>query len=325
MEKDSQLRILCLYQILLRYSDMDHPLSTRELIERMEEEYKIRMHRTTVPKYIELLNESGIEVMKLRSREKKYYLGDRLFELPELKLLVDAVQSSKFISERKSSDLISRLASLTSKANAEKLKRNLYVVSRVKPDNEKCYYIVDAINEAINRSKRVSFLYTDYNVKKERILKNNGRPYIISPYILIWDSDFYYVLGFSHDDRGQVKTFRVDRIYRQPEILKEDAAPVPESLDLEKYTQEVFRMYDTGEPREVSLLCENSLMKHLIDHFGLDVKTEITDESHFRAKVRVCASPTFYRWVFGWGGKMRIEKPDDVKKEYRQMIETVRK
>lgn len=204
---------------------MDHPLSTWKLMERMEEEYQIRLHRTTVSKYIELLNESGIEVMKLRSREKKYYLGDRLFELPELKLLVGAVQSSKVIPKRKSRDLISRPVSLTSEANAEKLKRNLYVVGRVKPDNEKCYYIVDSIN----RSKWVSFLYTDYNMEKERVLRSNG------------------------------------------------------------------------ESEEVSLLCENSLMKHLIDHFSLDVETEITDESHFRAKARVCASPTFYLRVFGWG------------------------
>ena len=139
MENDHQLRILYLYQILLRHSDV-----TKELIDMMETYHQIKLHRTTIPKYIELLNAGGLEVMEIRSREKKYYLNDRLFELPEVKLLIDAVQSSKFISAGKSQVLISKLMALTSEANAAKLKRNLYVTGRVKSDNEKSYYIVEA-------------------------------------------------------------------------------------------------------------------------------------------------------------------------------------
>ena len=278
METDHQLRILYLYQILLRHSDVDHPVSTKELIDMMETYHQIKLHRTTIPKYIELLNAGGLEVMEIRSREKKYYLNDRLFELPEVKLLIDAVQSSKFISAGKSQVLISKLMALTSEANAAKLKRNLYVTGRVKSDNEKSYYIVEAINDAINEGKRISFYYTDYNTQKERVLKNDGLPYVISPYALIWDGDFYYVLGLNHG-RNQINTFRV----------------------------------------EVSLLCENSLMKHLIDHFGLDVETETVDDNHFRARVLVCTSPTFYRWVFGWCGRMKIESPAFVLDEYHRM------
>ena len=198
MENDHQLRILYLYQILLRHSDVDHPVSTKELIDMMETYHQIKLHRTTIPKYIELLNAGGLEVMEIRSREKKYYLNDRLFEPPEVKLLIDAVQSSKFISVGKSQVLISKLMALTSEANAAKLKRNLYVTGRVKSDNEKSYYIVEAINDAINEGKRISFYYTDYNTQKERVLKNDGLPYVISPYALIWDGDFYYVLGLNH-------------------------------------------------------------------------------------------------------------------------------
>lgn len=318
MESDHQLRILYLYQILLRHSDVDHPISTKELIDMMETYHQIRLHRTTISKYIELLNDSGFEIMEIRSREKKYYLNDRLFELPEVKLLIDAVQSSKFISKDKSQELISKLMALTSEANAAKLKRNLYVTGRIKSDNEKGYYIVEAINEAINDGKQISFYYTDYNAQKERVLKNEGRPYIVSPYTLVWDGDFYYVLGLNHA-RNQVNTFRVDRISKQPVILDETAAPAPESLNLADYSREVFRMYDTEKPVEVSLLCENNLMKHLIDHFGLDVDTEIIDGSHFRARVLVCTSPTFYRWVFGWCGRMKIEGPPSVLEEYRRM------
>lgn len=319
MESDHQLRLLYLYQILMRHSDVAHPVSTKELIDMMKTYHQIKLHRTTIPKYIELLNASGVEVMEIRSREKKYYLNDRLFELPELKLLIDAVQSSKFISTNKSQDLICKLLSLTSEANAEKIKCNLYVTGRVKSDNEKSYYIVDAINDAINREKRISFYYTDYNAQKERVLKNGGKPYILSPYVLIWDGDFYYVLGLNHS-RNQINTFRVDRISRQPDILDEAAVPAPASLNFADYSRKVLRMYDTLEPVEVTLLCENRLMKHLIDHFGLDIETEIVDDSHFRTKILVCTSPTFYRWVFGWCGRMKIENPVSVLEEYHQMV-----
>ena len=318
METVHQLRILYLYQILLRHSDADHPVSTKELINMMETYHHIKLHRTTIPKYIDILNTGGLEVMEIRSREKKYYLNDRLFELPEVKLLIDAVQSSKFISAGKSQELISKLMTLTNEANAAKLKRNLYVTGRVKSNNGKSYYIVEAINEAINSGRRISFYYTDFDVHKERILKNGGLPYILSPYAMVWDGDFYYVLGLNHA-RDQVNTFRVDRISRQPDILEDAAAPAPENFNLSDYSQEVFRMYDTEKPMEVSLLCDNSLMKHLIDHFGMNVETEIVDDGQFRAKVLVCTSPTFYRWVFGWCGRMKIESPVSVLEEYRRM------
>lgn len=320
MQNDHQLRLLYLYQILLRNTDADHLLSTQELMNLMEAQHHINLHRTTISKYIEQLNSSGFEVMEIRSREKKYYLDDRLFELPEIKLLIDAVQASKLITPHKSQQLISKLMQLTSKPNAEKLKRNLYVTGRVKSDNEKGYYIVEAINDAINMGRRISFYYTDFNAQKERVLKNDGKPYILSPYALIWDGDFYYVLGLNHA-RDQLNTFRVDRISCQPEILNEQAAPAPGDLNLADYSREVFRMYATEEPVAVSLLCDNSLMKHIIDQFGMEVETEIVDANHFRAKVKVCASPTFYRWVFGWCGKMRIESPVSVFDEYHKLIE----
>ncbi len=152
------------------------------------------------------------------------------------------------------------------------------------------------------------------------MLRNNSEPYVVSPYALIWNEDYYYALGFNHRS-GKVNMFRVDRIYQQPKILDEAAVPKPDNLDPQAFIRKVFRMYDAADAVEFSLLCKNYMMKHVIDEFGIDVETETVDDGHFRTKVMVCASAMFFRWVFGWGGKMKIEGPADVLTEYRRMAE----
>ncbi len=319
MEHESQLRILYLYQILLRYSDPDHPISTNDIIQMMDEQHQIKMHRTTVPKDIAVLNSCGIEVEEIRSRDKKYYLGERTFEVPELKLLIDAVESSRFISDRKSEELIQKLKEIASDKDAEKLKRNIYTTGKVKTTNRKVPYIIDAINDAINTGRQISFKYIEYNAEKEQVLRNDGKAYVLSPYSLIWNGDYYYVVGYSHM-RNHIESFRVDRIKSQPRILKKAAMPMPEDFNISEYASEVFRMYDTDKPVPVTLLCENELMKYVIDQFGMDVDTQIVDEDHFEAHVNVCTSYTFYAWVFGMHGEMQILAPSSVKEEYREMV-----
>ncbi len=196
MQNETSLRVLYLYKILMRYSDVDHPLSTNQILQYFDSMYGIRMHRTTVLKYVELLCSSGIDVVEIRSRSKKYYVNDRTFDLPELKLLIDAVQASRFISAKKSEALVEKLTSLASEESKEELRRNLINTSKVKSENEKTYYIIDAINSAINSGKKISFYYTEYDEQKNLIIKNGGKPYCISPYSLIWNGDYYYVVGF---------------------------------------------------------------------------------------------------------------------------------
>lgn len=319
VENDTRLRILYLYQLLLTQSDENHPLTTKQITDKMEELHGIHMHRTTVPSDIALLKAAGFEIMAERRQAWNYYLSDRTFSLPELKLLIDAVQSSKFITEKKSKVLIEKLISLTSETNADKLKRSVHITGRVKSDNEKGYYIVDAINDAMNAGKKISFLYFELDGKKKQVLKNEGRPYTVSPFDLIWDGDFYYMTGYC-DERDSVRTFRVDRIKKQPEILDAPAACKPDDYDVAKYTTEVFRMFATDEAVEVTLLCDNVVMKSIVDKFGMDVKTKSVGSDHFRVKVKVCAGPTFYRWVFGSGGKVKIEGPESVKEEYKEML-----
>lgn len=317
-ESDMRLRILYMYQLLLKYTDQDHPLTTNQIRALMEKEHGLTMHRTTVSSDVELLNYAGYPIHVKRSRANKYYLEEGQFQLAELKVLIDAVESSKFITEKKSAELVEKLTRLTSETNAEDLKRHLYPSGRVKSGNEKGYYIVDAINSAINSGKRISFLYTDYNMKKQQILRNEGNPYTVSPYALVWNGDYYYLVGWYHE-KERMNTFRVDRILTQPTVLKEDAEPQPEDFDISKYTREVFRMYDTQETAEVTLLCDSSVMRGIIDKFGEDVRIRARDESHFAATVSVCPSPTFYGWVFQWGGLIKIEGPADVKEGYFEM------
>ena len=319
---DIRLRVLYMYQLLQKYTDVEHQLSTNQIRIIMEKEHGISMHRTTVPGDIEMLKAVGIDVHVRRSRQNRYYLENSYFELPELKILIDAVESSKFITEKKSHILVEKLMKLTSETSAAKLKRNLHTSGRVRSGNEKGYYIVDAINVAINIGKQISFYYTDYNVRKRKILRNNGNPYIVSPYTLIWNGDFYYLVGWDHE-KEKMRTYRVDRILKRPDILIEDVLPVPEDFDVARYTREVFRMYDNEETKKVTLLCENTVMKGIIDKFGMGVTVKKVDVDHFRARVKVCTSPTFFSWVFQWGGKIQIESPGDVLNEYIEMAKKV--
>ena len=322
---EGRLRILFLYQMLLRESDENHTLSTQEIMRRMEAEHGITMHRTTIPKDVDLLRQVGIDVRSERRRALHYYIPEGPFTIPELRLLIDAVLSSKFITEQKSKALIEKIIGLTRPLNSDKLHRAIHATGKAKSENEKGYTIVNVINEAIFSKHKLSFYYYDYDNRKKHVLKNGGVPYTVSPYDLIYDGDFYYMTGFC-DERDEVRTFRVDRIEKTPELLTEDAAKRPKDYRVERYTQEVTRMFSTEETVEVTLLCEAELMKAVIDHFGLSVRTKPVGENQFCATAKVCPSPTFYRWVFGWGGKMQIERPQAVKEKYMQMLyEEIRK
>ncbi len=278
------------------------------------------MHRTTVPKDIDLLRAAGFEIIGERKRAWEYYLADRKFSVPELKLLIDAVQSSKFITEKKSESLIEKLISLTSETNADKLKKSVHITGRVKSENEKGYYIVDVINEAINAGVKISFYYSELNGKKKEVLRNDRKPYTVNPFDLIWDGDYYYLTGYC-DEREAVRTYRVDRIKKQPELLKEKAVKKPKGYNVSKYTTEVFRMFSTDEAVDVTLLCDNCCMNDVVDKFGKKVKISSVGEEQFRTMVKVCTSQTFYRWVFGSTGKIVIEGPVEVRNAYKKMLQ----
>lgn len=180
------------------------------------------------------------------------------------------------------------------------------------------YYIIDAINDAINAGKQISFQYYDYTGLKKKVLKNKGEVYKLSPYKLLWCGDYYYVLGYS-EKKSKVINFRVDRIASKPEILDKDIIPMPDDFDIENYTKEVFFMF-SGEKVLVDLRCDNSLMKTMVDRFGEDVTTLAYDMTSFRVQTEVSASPTFFGWVFDFNGKVQILAPESLKEQYKQML-----
>ena len=245
-------------------------------------------------------------------------MASRLFDLPELKLLIDAVESSKFITEKKSRVLVEKLTTLTSKNHAVDLKRNISIADRVKAGNEQIYYIMDALNDAINKGVKVRFLYYEFTAGKRKKLKNEGEPYVLSPYTLTWNGDYYYVVGWS-DKHEKVATFRVDRIYQIPEILPDDAVPKPKKFSIGEFAEKAFQLFDSKHAF-VDLICENSMMNTVLDHFGNKVKPRQLDKDHFSVSVEVSISPTFFAWIFEFGGRIQISGPQEVIDSYKELV-----
>jgi len=320
MDNDSKLRPLYLAKILHERTDEEHYLTTAQLIQILEEEYGIKAHRQTIKAEIELLKQFGLEIEEIKSTQNRYNLYGRTFDTPELKLLIDAVESSKFITSTKSKELVGKLSGLASKHTSAQLTRNVSCEGRIKPGNERIYLIVDTINEAINSNRKISFQYFQYNVRKEQKLKHNGEPYVITPLNLVWNGDYYYMLGV-YDYKQKLGSFRVDRIAKCPVIIDEQGTPAPDNFDIDEYINTTFRMYNS-EHVEVELICDNDLMDAIIDKFGEDVTTYANDMTSFRAVVNVAVSHIFYSWIFGFGGKVKIKSPTEIKEKYAQLLKT---
>ena len=313
--KYSKARLLTLVKMLYEKTDDQHSMNTFEILEYLKSQ-KIHSNDKTLRRDMALLAELGFDVIVDRSKPNRYHIGDRGFDLAEVKLLIDAVASSRFVTENKSRELGEKLAKLASENQRPLLIRHIHATNRIKSDNPENFYNVDIVNEAINSKKKIAFQYTEYNKFKDKVFRNHGEVYELSPYALFWNEDFYYVVGWS-DKHGNVSVFRTDRLSK-PEILDEDAVPEPEDYDLEKYSKQIFEMY-SGEEEDVVLECKNEFMKYIIDRFGEDVDAEPISRTTFETRVRVALSPTFYAWVFTFGGGIRIVSPEKAVDEIVQM------
>lgn len=320
MDNDSKLRLLYIGK-MLQNTDEAHPLTNAEMMQILEDKYGMTTHRTTIPSDIDLLIKSGMEIEVIESKPKKYYLNDyaRTFSLPELKMLVDAVASFKFITKKKSDELIEKIITLGTPSNVPSLKRNLWPEGRIKQENERIYFNIEAVNQAINEKKKIAFQYFQYDVRKEQKLKHNGESYKFSPYALVWNGDYYYMVGLSEKHDG-IGTFRIDRLAKTPQILDEDAIPMPENFDIAEFTNGMLRMYN-GERCDVELVCDNSVMDAIIDKFGIEAKTYAYDMTSFKLEVNVAVNHVFFGWVFGFGGLVKIKSPENIRQQYIEMVQ----
>ena len=314
MKNESQQALLLLRQYLYQQTDEQHPASVTDILA-FWQQHGIQAGRKSVYTDIELLQNAGMDIVCVKSSQNRYFVGQRLFELPELELLVDAVESSRFITEKKSTALIKKLGHLTSTAQAEQLNRRIYMGGTPKPENEGIYYNVDTIHNAVQKKQQITFRYFEYTPKKEKILKHDGYKYRFSPYAMIWNRDCYYAVGWS-EKHGKIAQFRVDRM-TAVEPLEQTAVQTPD-FDPAEYVRKVFGMYPDNLCT-VELLCDNEVMRSVIDRFGENVQTETVDEQHFRATVEVAPSPPFFSWVFTFSGKIRIVSPAAVLEEMRDM------
>ena len=301
----SNIRIIELLRFLYQQTDEAHAGTVSEMIEYLKSK-GIPSVRQTVYTDLEALDTAGIDIVQIKSTQNRYFIGSRIFEYPELKMLVDAVASSKVISAKKSQALIQKLGQLTSIQQAEQLQRLASLSSRVKPHNEKVYYIIDSIQTAILDQHQISFQYYEYTPEKKKILKHDGYRYILDPYALEWKNDHYYLIGYSHKHKG-IAHFRVDRL-TSVEPIDTKFQPMPD-FDVAAYTNKMVDMFAAEHAEQVKLLCSNELMRVIIDHYGEDIEISPYDDTHFTVIIEVNPSGTFYGWVFKFMGKIRILSP----------------
>jgi predicted DNA-binding transcriptional regulator YafY len=259
-----------------------------------------------------------LDIETQRSKTTSYYIANRQFELPELKLLVDAVQSSRFITKKKSNELIAKLSSLTNEAQAKQLRRQVYVAGRAKSFNEMSYYSVDAIHTAINDRKKIAFKYFDYDVKKKRVYRKKAAMYVATPITLCWDNDNYYLIAYSAD-YDELRHYRVDRM-SDTETLNEPA----DSFDNKKFNvadhiKRIFGMY-SGDLVHATLSFDNSLVNVVLDYFGKDVALTAKDDGLFEVKADVSVSPVFLAWMFQFGDNAKIKAPESLLAAMRELL-----
>lgn len=316
-----KLKLLYLMQILLEQTDEEHTITVPQMIEELSKR-GISAERKSIYDDLEYLELFGIDICKKKTRTHGYFVASRDFELPELKLLVDSVQASKFITYKKSMELISKIEKLTSRENAKKLHRQVFVTNRVKTLNEHIYYNVDKIHDAIAANKQITFKYFDLNVDKKKVYRKNGNIYQETPVSLTWADENYYLITYK-EKYGSFAHYRVDKM--DSIEISEDIRIMPEKeFDLSGYAKSVFSMFG-GEETSVSIEFENELAGVVFDRFGTDIPIIKTDEKHFICKVKVKISPHFLTWVMSFGSRAKIVSPKSVIEEMFELLNDIQK
>lgn len=316
-----KLRMLYIMKILFEKSDERHALSAPD-IKRLLRNYGMEADRKTIYSDIETLREFHIDIIQAKGTNGGYYIGSREFELPELKLLVDAVQASKFISCKKSKELIWKLENLTNEYDAKLLQRNVFIYNRSKTGNETIYYNVNEIHTAILENHQIRYQYAEWTVQKKLMPKKNGAIYTVSPWALTWDAENYYLIAYDEAE-DIIKHYRVDKMQRVQTIEEERVGRERfQKFDLAEFAKKTFGMYG-GQDVEVTLICRNELAGVIIDRFGKKTRLVPIDAEHFRVHLLVAVSSQFFGWLTGIGKKMKIESPKFVRTEYKKYLQEI--
>ena len=317
-----KLKLLYIMDYLLQYSDAEHPVTVRQLIAHLAA-HDIAAERKSLYDDIEALRTYGLDVEQVADGHfYGYYVASRRFELPELKLLVDSVQSSKFITQRKTNALIKKIETLASSYDAQRLQRQVYVAGRVKTMNESIYYNVDAVHAGISEDKKIRYRYFEYTVAKERRYRRGGAYYIVSPYALTWDNENYYMVAYE-TETDSIRHYRVDKMTNIATVDEpRDGAAAYRSLDMAMYARKVFGMFSGTEER-VRLRFAKHLVGAVLDRLGQDVSIIPDGDEHFTVSADVVVSPQFFAWLCGFGADAQLIAPASAAEQMKAYIEEI--
>ena len=323
----TKLKLLYIKDYLEHYSDEEHPISARA-IQTMLENKGIECERKSIYSDIQTLEDYGMEILRVRTPENGYYLGTREFEEPQLRLLIDAVQAANFITEKKTKELIKKIASLCSEGTGKHLTRQVYIENRAKCTNEEIYYSIDILNRAIQQGKKVSFIYCKRVVTdKVRAVKIQEKKHIVSPYALIWSSDHYYLVG-NNQKYDNLMHVRIDRM-KKVEMLDEKSRPFSEVSEYKRYfdsadyAEKLFNMF-SGELKPLDFICDNSILEEILDRVGKSALiTKCDDDEHFRIRMKMVVSEGLISWIMQFGNKLEVIEPVELRAKVKERAKEI--
>mgnify|MGYP001034473605 CR=1 FL=1 len=317
---EQKVKLLVLYDTLCRMTDENHALNSDELIEELSK-HNISVSRKVLPLDIALLNEYGYEVLSYKKKYHYYYVVNRHFDTAEIAMLADVVKASKLNGEQKS-PLIKKLSEMVGSYQADRISKNIIAYNSPKRSNKRLMYRVDAIDKAINDRKKISFRYYSLNIKKEKVYRKDGGRYVTNPLVMVWNKDNYYLITYP-DNHDNVTTYRIDRM----EDVKIEETPIVEkkafaNFDVERYRTQAFSMFG-GEVKDVEMQFHPEMLDDIYDKFGEDIDIKAIGNT-YRICVPIQVSPTFFAWVVGSRGKVRIISPQMVSEQFTEFVNTIK-
>ena len=320
--QDTKLRLLYIWQILSEETDEDHILSAFELIGQLERRYDVKADRRSIYNDIDTLKEFGIDIVTVKGADHGYYIAGRDFELAELKVLADSVQVAKFITRKKSEDLIKKLKLLTSVHQGKQLQKQITLLGRPKATNETIFYNVDAIHSAIYKNQQITFQYAEWTMKKSLSVKKGGMLYQVSPWALVWDDENYYLVAYDHATEEE-RHYRVDKMKNiEAQSAPREGEKILKKFDAADFGKRTFGMF-TGKDEDVVLSAPKRMVGIFLDRFGRDIMLIPDDNERFHVSLPVTVSPQFFGWLAALGSEVSIVRPAPVREQFTAYIKDI--